>query len=327
MIISKTPLRISFVGGGSDLKEYYKTGYGAVVSTAINKFIYITVKESFDDTIRVSYSKTEFTKDVNKIEHNIIREAMKLTGVTKGVEIVYIGDIPLGTVGTGLAASSGIAVGTLNALHAFKGEHVSADQLAKEACRIEIEILKQPIGKQDQYIVAHGGFNRIRFNADESVFVTPVILKPKIKEKLNRKLMLFYTGLASNSKGVLTEQKKNTNQNLSAIEKMVGLTEEMLGTLRKSDISKFGELLHTNWEHKKKLASKICNDEIDAYYNRARRAGAAGGKILGSGGGGFLLFYCDEESQDKVRSALKTLREVPFSFEPEGSKIMYVSDN
>lgn len=327
MIISKTPFRMSFVGGGSDLKEYYQHGYGSVVSTAINKFIYITVNKKFTDYFRVSYSKTEYVKNVNDIEHNLVRQALKLLGITKGgIDIVYMSDLLPDHEGSGLGGSSSLIVGTLNALHAYKGENVSAETLAKEACKIEIDILGHPIGKQDQYAVAYGGFNHIQFNSDESVFVNPVIFKKGIKEELNSKLLLFHTGINTRSDTVLTEQKRKTKDNLDVLDKMVSLSEELLDELKHVNITSFGEILHKGWVYKQKLASNITNPIINSYYEKARKAGAIGGKILGSGGGGFLLFYCEEKNQDNVKKALLNLKELPFKFEPEGSKIIYVND-
>ena len=327
MIISRTPFRMSFVGGGSDLKEYYQHSYGSVVSTTINKFVYITANKKFTDYFRVSYSKTEYVKNVENIEHNLVREALKLLGITKGgIDIVYMSDMLPDHEGSGLGASSSLIVGTLNALHAFKGENVSAETLAREACKIEIEILGQPIGKQDQYAAAYGGFNHVQFNADESVFVNPVIFKKGIKEELNNKLLSFYTAINTRSDKVLTEQRKKTKDNLNTLNKMVELSEELKDELKNGNIDKFGEILHKGWVYKQKLATNITNPIINSYYEKARKAGAVGGKILGSGGGGFLLFYCEEKNQDNVRKALSNLKELPFKFEPEGSKIIYVND-
>ena len=326
MIISRTPLRISFAGGGSDLEEYYKTRYGAVVSTAIDKYIYMTVNQKFDDAIRVSYSKTEIVNRVDEIEHNVIREALRLTGIEKKIEIVYMGDIPLGSAGVGLASSSGLAVGVLNALYAYKGIFASAERLAKEACEIEIDILKHPIGKQDQYICAYGGMNYIQFNKDGTVFVDPIICTAETKKKLHSRLMLFYTGMMRVSSSILNEQRSKTNSNLSYIDRMVDLAKETKDLLNNNKIDGIGELLHEGWDLKKKLASGISNTQIDDYYERALNAGALGGKILGAGAGGFLLLYCEEKNQPSVRDALKDLKESPFTFEPQGSKIIYVQD-
>jgi len=326
MIISKTPLRMSFVGGGSDIREYYQHKHGAVISTAINKYVYITVNKRFTDNIRVAYSKIEYVKTVNEIEHNLVREALKMTGMIKGLEIAYMSDLLPAHEGSGLGASSSIVVGTLHALHALKGEYVSADRLAQEACQIEIDILGHPIGKQDQYAAAYGGFNYMQFNADETVVVEPIIFKKEIKEKLNKNLMMFYIGKQIISGDVLTEQIKKTEKKLHIYDKMVEQVHELQYALRNNDLTRFGETLHKGWMYKQKLASKISNPIIDSYYKKARKAGAIGGKILGSGGGGFLLFYCAEEKQNSLREALRDLKETPFSFEASGSRIIHVSD-
>lgn len=326
MIISKTPLRMSFTGGGSDFKEYYQYGYGYVVSTAIDKYIYVTVNKKFTDQVRVSYSETEYVEDINDIKHNLVREALKLVGIDKGIDIVYMSDMLPDNEGSGLGASSSLTVGTLNALHAYKGEHVSAETLAREACEIELNILGHPIGKQDQYITAYGGFNHIRFNADEDVYVNPIVLTKEKKERLNKNLILFYTGISSRSDTVLTEQKSKTVANRNILDKMVELSRQLKEILEKGDFNEVGNILHQNWVYKKQLASKITNPIIEEYYEKGRKAGAIGGKILGSGGGGFLLFYCEERNRNKVREALPNLREAHFRFEPQGSRIIYVSD-
>jgi D-glycero-alpha-D-manno-heptose-7-phosphate kinase len=323
MIISKTPLRMSFAGGASDFKGYYEKGHGSVVSTAIDKYIYVTVNKKFDDLIRVSYSKTETAENVDKVEHNLVREAMKLTGVTKGIDISYMSDMLPAREGTGLGASSSLSVGILNALYTYKGQRVSAERLAKEACRIEIEILGDPIGKQDQYAAAYGGFNYIRFNSDDSVLVEPIRFTDEIKKQLNKNLLLFYTGMNSISSEVLPEQKKKIDVNVDSLDKMVEQAEGLKKSLNSNNLENFGDILHQGWLYKQKLASRITNPVINGYYERAREAGAVGGKILGSGGGGFLLLYCKPENQDKVRQALSGLKETFFNFEAEGSKIVY----
>ena len=326
MIILKAPLRMSFVGGGSDFKEYYQHGYGSVVSTAINKYMYVAVNETFDNHIRVIYSKTEYVENLEDIEHNLAREALKLVGIKRGgLDIVYMGDMLPAHAGSGLGASSSLAVGILKALHALKGQHISAQTLAEEACKIEIEILGRPIGKQDQYAASYGGFNYLRFNKDDTVSVDPIICRKETKNRLAKNLLLFFTGSNTKSDETLTEQKKKTPVNLPILSKMVGLSEELQRALTNNDLTEFGNILHMGWTYKQKLASKITNPIINKYYARARKAGAAGGKILGAGGGGFLLLYCEEQNQDKVREALKNLREVSFDFEPEGCKIIYVS--
>lgn len=326
MIISKTPLRISFAGGGTDLKSYYQKNIGAVVSTAIDKYIYITVNKKFDDRLRVGYSKIEVVDNVDQIEHNLVRESMKTAGVTKGADLVYMSDMLPAQEASGLGSSSSLIVGTLNALYAFKGEHASAEKLAREACDIEIEKLARPIGKQDQYASAFGGLNYIQFNADGSVFVDPIICKQETKEKLNKNLLIFYTGLkASSTDNVLSEQNRKTEDNLQSLDRMVEFAKELKKSLEQNELDNFGDILHQGWTLKQKLANGITNPEIDAYYEKARKAGALGGKILGSGGGGCLLFYCDEKYQNNVREALSQLKEISFNFEPQGSKIIYVS--
>jgi D-glycero-alpha-D-manno-heptose-7-phosphate kinase len=326
MIISRTPMRVSLMGGGSDLSVYYRRGHGSVVSTAIDRYIYITVNKKFDDLVRVSYSKTELVESVDQVEHNIIREALKAVGIKRGVEVVYMGDIPLGSAGIGLGSSSSLAVGVLNALYAYTGRHVSAEYLAQQACEIEIDILGHPIGKQDQYIAAYGGFNFITFNKDESVFVDPLICRKETKLALNRKLLIFYTGIERVSSTILSAQKNNIDDNCQYLNELVKLSDIMGDAIRNDNIGMVGELLHEGWQHKRKLAGNVSNGEIDEYYEKARRAGAVGGKILGAGGGGFLLLYCEEDLQNNVRKALSNLKESPFLFEPQGSKIIYVSD-
>jgi D-glycero-alpha-D-manno-heptose-7-phosphate kinase len=326
MIISRTPMRVSFLGGGSDLAVYYGRGQGQVLSTAIDRYIFITVNRKFDDLIRVSYSKTEMVDHVDKIEHNIIREAMKMVGVERGVEIVYMGDIPLSSAGIGLGSSSSLAVGVLNALYAYVGEHVSAERLAREACEIEIERLGHPMGKQDQYAAAYGGFNRYRFNKDESVFVDPIIWKRGTRDALNSKLLMFYTGVERHSSTILADQQSGIKDNAGYLDEMVALSETMREMLVKNDLHAVGELLHQGWMGKRKLAPGITNPRIDELYGLAREAGAVGGKILGAGGGGFLMLYVEPEDQDRVRQVLADLKESPFCFEPQGSKIIYVSD-
>jgi len=324
MIISKTPLRVSFAGGGSDLKAYYQHGFGAVVSTAINKYIYISCNRKFDDRIRVGYSKIEIADNVDAVEHNLVREALKTTGITKGVDVVYMSDMMPAQEGTGLGGSSSIIVGTLNSLYAFKDQHAPAEKLADEACRIEIDVLGCPIGKQDQYASAYGGFNYIQFNADETVFVKPIICNQETKEQLQKNLLFFYTGFKQRSDTILTEQRSKTQDNLQHLDKMVGLAKEIKKALENNDITEFGNILHEGWMLKQKLASNITNSQIDDFYEAARRAGAIGGKILGSGGGGFLLLYCEEKNQENIRRALAGLKETFFRFEPQGSRIIHV---
>ncbi|MFH1788667.1 MAG: GHMP kinase [Candidatus Altiarchaeota archaeon] len=324
MIISRTPLRVSFAGGGSDLKAYYKHKPGAVTSTSINKYVYITVNKRFDNQIRVGYSRTEIVESVKDIQHDLVREALKIVQVDGGIEITSIADIP--SRGTGLGSSSSFTVGLLNALHAYNGEFSPAKALAEEACEIEINKVGEPIGKQDQYIAAYGGISHIQFNPDESVYIDPVICPNGFKEELQQNLMLYYTGVTRRSNSILTEQRQKTNANLHVLDEMAELSRKLRDSLSAGDLTEFGELLHNGWMLKKKLASNISNQDIDRIYTKARKAGAVGGKILGAGGGGFLLVYCEQKKQARVREALNDLRYTPFAFEPQGSKIIYVGD-
>ncbi|MFH1590440.1 MAG: GHMP kinase [archaeon] len=324
MIISRTPFRISFCGGGTDLQAFYQHEPGAVVSTAINKYMYITVNKKFDHHIRISYSKTENVESVHDIEHELIREAMKLTDVTKGVEITSVADIP--AMGTGLGSSSSFTVGLLHALHAFSGNFKSAAVLAEEACHIEIDVVGEPIGKQDQYIAAFGGLQYVEFNTDGTVFVDPIICDPDTKAKLQDNLVMFYTGITRKAGGILSKQMKETKNKLPVLKKMRDLAIQTRDALNSNRIDQLGELLHENWLLKKGLTGGISNDEIDTLYEKARKAGATGGKILGAGGGGFLMFYAPGKAKERVRDALSDLREFEFQFEPQGSKIIYVGD-
>ncbi|MFC1511178.1 GHMP kinase [Candidatus Margulisiibacteriota bacterium] len=326
MIISRTPLRISFFGGGTDLKDFYALEGGAVLSTAIDKYIFVTVNKKFDDHIRVSYSKTEIVEHVDQVKHDLVREAMKLTGVNGGIEITTIADIP--SQGTGLGSSSTFTVGVLNALYAYKGQHVSAEVLAQQACKIEIDIVGEPIGKQDQYITTYGGLQLIRFNPDGSVFVDPIICDSKFKRALQGNLMLFYTGITRRANSILTEQKKNSSG--KKVEELKALKELALKAKKVIEVDKsldeFGRLLDKNWEIKKSLAEGISKPRIDEFYQQAKKAGALGGKIAGAGGGGFLILYVPKDRQPTVRQALSSLRELTFCFEAQGSKIIYVCD-
>ena len=325
MIISKTPLRVSFAGGGTDIRDYYKTGYGAVVSSAIKKYVYVTINKRFDDDIRLSYSKTEIVDSVDKIEHGIAREALTKVGITSGVEITTVADIP--SRGTGLGSSSAIAIGLLNALYAFKGHRASPKKLAEEACEIEIERLGEPIGKQDQYIAAFGGLQHIKFNADETVTLDPVICPPKTKRDIENHLMLFYTGKTRKASDVLAEQRRNSDANTETLDKMRNQAERLFHDLTSLQVDKLGQALREGWELKKSLARGISDSDLDKLYEKAIVAGAIGGKITGAGGGGFLVLFVPPEKQRAVRGALPRLKEIEFKIEPQGSKIIYVGDD
>jgi D-glycero-alpha-D-manno-heptose-7-phosphate kinase len=328
VIISRTPLRISFVGGGTDLPAFYERAQGAVVSTAINKYIYITVNPKFDRKIRASYSRTEIVESVDELKHELIQEALKKTGIDGAIEITSISDIP--SQGTGLGSSSTYTVGLLNALYAYQGHLAGAERLAREACEIEIERCGKPIGKQDQYIVAYGGLKYIRFNPDGSVFVDPIICAPEARRQLQRRLLMLYTGLTRRADDILSEQSRNSvddEEKRASLRGMVDLAGQMWDALNCSELDGLGELLHANWMEKRRLASGISNPTIDHWYETARAHGAIGGKILGAGGGGFLLLYAPVERHEDICRALPELRPISFHFEPQGSKHIFVEEN
>ena len=322
MIISQTPLRISFAGGGTDFKDYYKNfDGGVVISTAIDKYVYVIIKKRFDKNIRIGYSITELVDEVDSIKHDLVREGLKRAKISGGVEISTMADIP--STGSGLGSSSSVTVGLLNAMYAFQGIQKTSEELAKEACEIEIDILKKPIGKQDQYIAAYGSLREIHFKKDGKVKVDEIKIPEGVKEKLNRNLLLFYTGEKRDSSTVLLEQKNNINTFFNTLNEMKAMVPEFKKALQKGEIDEFGRLLHSTWEYKKSLASKITNSHIDKLYEKAIDAGALGGKIAGAGGGGFLLLYCPYKKQDKVKSSLTGLKELKFGFERDGSKIIF----
>jgi D-glycero-alpha-D-manno-heptose-7-phosphate kinase len=324
MIITRTPFRISFVGGGTDLPDFYRFAPGAVVSTAINKYMYVVVNRRFTDAIRVSfYSRTEIVDAVGDIQHPVVREALKLVGITKGIEITSIADVH---AGAGLGSSGSFTVGLLNALYAYQGALKSAEELAREACHIEIDILGEPIGKQDQYIAAYGGFRYLQFNPDETVFTEPIIWPKENTEQLAQNLLLLYTGDVREASHILAEQKENTRlgNKMDSLQKLHDMAFELKDRLNNNASPHIlGEFLHHGWTLKRDLASGISSSKIDEYYQKALHAGALGGKVSGAGGGGFLLLYCPEDKRSAVKETLG-LRELEFSFEPEGSKIIYV---
>ncbi len=325
MIISRTPLRISFAGGGTDLRPFYEIAPGAIIGTTINKYIYVAVNHPLDETIRVSYWKTEMVNSVGEIEHAIVRTALQTMGLTNSIDIVSIADIP---AGTGLGSSGSFTVGLLNALHAYKSVFAPKETLAKGACHIEIDLLKAPIGKQDQYLSAYGGLQYIQFNPDESVSVEPVVCKLAVQRDLEGNLMLFYTGQTRAADMILARQHRETKetQKFQLLCQMRDMAHQMRLVLTEGkDLKNFGRLLHEEWLCKRELTDGITNDMIDRYYSLALNAGALGGKISGAGGGGFLLIYCEKDKQPKVREALKNLKEVKFSFESQGSTIITVS--
>lgn len=323
MIITQTPLRISFAGGGTDMRAYYHEAGGAVLSSAIDKYIYVIVKERFDNKIRIGYSRTEMVESVGEIEHELAREALKRCGVEQGVEIATMADIP--SEGSGLGSSSSVTVGLLHALYTYQGELVTPERLAREACEIEIETLGKPIGKQDQYIAAFGGLRRIEFHADESVSVSHVPLPEEKRRRFSESLLLFYTGVTRKADTVLAEQQANVASRRATLDRMKAQTEEIWEALTGASetINRIGRVLDTGWRHKRGLADRISNSEIDTLYERALDAGATGGKIAGAGGGGFLLLFCPPDRQSTVRTALSGLKELPFSLERDGTKVIF----
>ncbi|HKQ36972.1 MAG TPA: GHMP kinase [Verrucomicrobiae bacterium] len=327
MIISKTPLRMSFVGGGSDLPVFYRRFGGAVVSTAIDKFVYVSVNKKFDDRIRVSYSKTEEVGSVQKIKHPLVREALKLLNIPGGIEITSIADIP--ARGSGLGSSSAFTVGVLHALHAFANRYASAEQLARESCEIEIERCGEPIGKQDQFAAAFGGFNFIEFYPDDSVSVEPIICQRETMQELQDNTIVFYTGITRSASAVLKTQQHvvaSEKAKQKALCRMVDFARELKAELQKNNVAAFGEIIHENWVLKRSLTPSVSTSAIDRWYERARKAGAVGGKLLGAGSGGFLMFYAPRERHEAITRALKDLRPIHFGFEPQGSKIIFVHD-
>lgn len=322
MIIARTPFRVSFGGGGSDLAEFYaKNGTGAVLSTTIDKYMYVMIHNYFHERIRIKYSKTEDVNGLDAIQHPLVRECLKMTGIENGVEIASIADVP---AGTGVGSSSTFTVCLLHALHTFSKERVTREELAQMACKIEIDILKEPIGKQDQYAAAYGGLNFIEFCADGTVRVEPIACDRETKRMLENNLLMFYVGNDRKASGILSEQRENMGRKkeFAIVERMVEIARRMREALIKGNIGRFAQLLHEGWLLKKQVASKVSNTDIDRYYQTAIEAGALGGKLLGAGSGGFLLLYCEPQNHRKLRDAL-CLRELRFRLDCDGSKIVF----
>ena len=324
IVVTRTPLRVSFAGGGTDLADFYERDYGAVFSAAIDKYIYVTVKSHsklFNEPIRINYSVTEMVENVGQIQNNIARESLRLLKIDPPIYISTVGDLP---ASTGLAGSSSFAVGLLNALHAYRGERVSPGQLAEEATHIEIEVLKEPIGKQDQYAAAFGGLNFFRFNPGGAVTVEPVRVSNVFLSDLFDHILMFWTGLQRDASSVLTEQRRNIPDKLAYLKKIRDHAHQLqtLAGSGRFDPVAFGRVLHESWQLKRQLASAISSPKIDEYYERALKAGAEGGKICGAGNGGFLLFIVKPEKQPAVRQALSQLLEVPIRYEVHGSRVL-----
>jgi D-glycero-alpha-D-manno-heptose-7-phosphate kinase len=324
MIISKTPMRMSFVGGGSDLGSFYRQHGGAVVSTAIDKYMYITANRKFDSGIRASYAQTEEVDAAHQIKHPLIRACLGLIGIDGAIELASMADIP--SKGTGLGSSSSFTVGLLHALYCFKHRYVSNEQLASEACNIEIEICGNPIGKQDQYAAAYGGLNYIRFHPDESVSVDPIICNAETLQRLQDHILVFYTGRSRGAGELLAEQTKKTASDPGVQEtlaRMVALAADLKRELERYNVGAFGEILHENWILKKTLVEGISDGELDEWYEIGRNAGALGGKLLGAGRGGFIMFFAPPERHAAIAHALPALREIKFRFDTNGSQIIF----
>jgi D-glycero-alpha-D-manno-heptose-7-phosphate kinase len=321
MHIIQAPLRVSLFGGGTDFPAYFQEHGGCVLTSAIDKYIFVTIKQRFDDKLRVGYTRTEMVDSVNEIQHELIREALRLTGIERGVEITTMGDIP--SEGSGLGSSSTVTVGALHAMYAYQRELILAERLAAEACQIEREILKSPIGIQDQYIAAYGGLRFMEFLPNGKVVSERIELDTRTMRHLNENLLLFFTGVTRKANGILSEQKQNIQDRIAILSEMKDIAGVARDALKQGNIDTLGPLLHDSWQLKKQLASRISNGTLNDMYEAARSAGATGGKISGAGGGGFLLLYCPRGKQEAVRDALPDLQELPFKLGQDGSKVIF----
>lgn len=327
MIISKTPFRVSFCGGGSDLPDFYRHGYGAVVSSAIDKFVYLAIHRFFEPRFILKYAQTEASETIDAIKHPLIRECLRFAGTKEFLEITSFADIP--SSGSGLGSSSAFSVGLINALLSMQGRMPSHETCAAGACEVEIDRLGEPIGRQDQYAAAYGGLNYIRFNADGSVHVDPIILDRSTRDALDDRFLLFYTGVTRKASEILTEQSRNIVSDRRVFDNLARIrdqADELRAALADGNIDAIGTAMHEGWMRKKQMASGVSSQEFDSIYETARDAGAVGGKILGAGGGGFFLFYVEPEHRQAVIDALSRLRHIDFCLERQGTRIIYVGD-
>jgi len=323
MIITRTPYRISFFGGGTDLPEWFKDYGGSVLSTTINKYCYVTCRylpPFFQHRHRVVYSKTETVNSVGDIRHPVVRECLKYLGIQEGVEIHHDGDLP---ARAGLGTSSSFTVGLLHALHTLKGDAVRKWQLAREAVILERDLIGDTCGCQDQTAATFGGFNRIDFTRDTTVTVTPIILPKEKLRQFKRNLMLFFTGFTRVASDIEDEKVRNYSHRERELSKMQAMVGEAIRVLDLGDFDAFGSLLHENWLLKRTLSTRVSTPEIDEIYEQARLAGALGGKLLGAGGGGFMAFYVPPDKQGAVRNRLSRLLEIPFDFDNSGSQVIF----
>jgi len=320
MIITQTPLRIGLLGGGTDLPDYYRQHGGRVLNCALDKYVYVIVKQRFDDDIYVNYSKKEIVSRVADLEHELVRETMLMTGVGSGIEITTLADIP--SAGSGLGSSSAVTVGLLHALFAYQGIQVSGEELAERACTIEIERCGKPIGKQDQYIAALGGIRDIRFGPGENVVANELVLPAADRRALQRQIMLFYTGITRSANVILAEQCANVTASLPQLDLLRDLAGFAVERLRSGDVDAIGPAVRESWEAKRKLATGVSTERIDDAAARALDAGASGVKLTGAGGGGFLLVIAPVELQRRVRESLPEMRELPVKLDRLGSRVV-----
>jgi D-glycero-alpha-D-manno-heptose-7-phosphate kinase len=320
VIITQTPLRVGLVGGGTDLPGYYREHGGRVLNAAIDKYVYVIVKQRFDDDVYVNYSTKEIVSRVEDLQHELVREAMHMAGVRGGVEITTLADIP--SAGSGLGSSSSVTVGLLHALFAYQGRQVTAEELADRACAIEIDRCRKPIGKQDQYAAAFGGICDIHFGPGDRVFVDQLKLTSSVRRQIQDELLLFYTGITRSADTILGEQTANISDRLPQLHQLRDLAGEAASGLRTGDVNALGAALNKSWQAKRALASGVSNSEIDEAVDASLAAGATGAKVTGAGGGGFLLVVCPLESQRVVREKLAHMKELPINIEPFGSRVV-----
>lgn len=324
MIIGRAPLRLSFVGGGSDLPAFYRKHGGAVISTAIDKYIFVTVNPKFDSGVRVAYSRTEEVRSARDVKHPLVRAGLQLAAIEGGIEITTIADIP--SRGTGLGSSSTFMVAFLHALHAYQGRQIDSRTLAEQACEIEINVCGDPIGKQDQFAAAFGGFHMYEFSPDDTVIASPIICKPGTLSRINEQVLLLYTGMMRSSSTLLKEQSENlafSSDKQAALKRMVSLCYQLRREIENENLDTVGDILHEGWMLKREQSDKISSPAIDEWYEIARRCGAKGGKILGAGGGGFLMLYAPPEYHARICQALPGLKKMPIKFERDGSRIIF----
>jgi D-glycero-alpha-D-manno-heptose-7-phosphate kinase len=320
MIITQTPLRVGLVGGGTDLPAYYREHSGRVLNAAIDKYVYVVVKQRFDDEIYVNYSTKEVVSRVEDLQHELVREALHMTGVRGGVEITTLADIP--SAGSGLGSSSAVTVGLLQALFTYQGRQLTAEELADRACAIEIDRCRKPIGKQDQYAAAYGGVCDIHFGPGDRVVVDQLSLAPDVRRRVQDELLLFFTGTTRSANTILGEQTANIADRLVQLRQLRDLAAEAANGLREGDVEALGAALNKSWAAKRELASGVSNSQIDEAVEKALAAGASGAKVTGAGGGGFLLVVCPLEHQRRVRERLAPMRELPIKIEPFGSRVI-----